>query len=59
MLRSVARTLRERNVQLVFAEISDHLRRQLDRSDVTELVGQDAYFDTLGKASEEFVRLAP
>jgi high affinity sulfate transporter 1 len=57
MLRSVARTLRERNVRLVFAELSDHVRRELDRSGVTELVGEDACFDTLGKAGEEFVRV--
>jgi hypothetical protein len=52
MLRSVARTLRERNVRLVFAEMSDYVRDESDRSGVTELVGKDAYFDTLGKAGE-------
>jgi high affinity sulfate transporter 1 len=56
MLRSVARTLRERNVRLVFAEISDHVRGELDRSGVTELVGSDAYFETLGRAGEEYAR---
>jgi MFS superfamily sulfate permease-like transporter len=57
MLRSVARTLGERNVRLVFAEMSEHVRGELDRSGVTELVGQDAYFETLGKAGEEFLRV--
>ena len=54
MLCSVARTLRERHVRLVFAEISDHVREELDRSGVTELVGSDAYCDTLGQAAEDF-----
>jgi len=56
MLASVARTLRERNVRLVFAELSDHVRAELDRSGVTALVGDDAYFDTLGDAAEESQR---
>jgi len=57
MLGSVARTLRARNVRLVFAELSDHVRAELDRSGVTELVGNDAYFETLGQAGEEFQRV--
>src|SRR5262245_64453174 len=56
MLVSVARTLRERNVKLVFAELSDHVRSELDRSGVTALVGDDAYFETLGDAGEESQR---
>jgi high affinity sulfate transporter 1 len=58
MLCSVARTLRERNVRLVFAEMSDHVRGQLDRSGVTALVGADAFFDTLGLVAEEFRKMA-
>jgi high affinity sulfate transporter 1 len=54
MMRSVARTLHERKVRLVFAETTAHVRQQLDRSGVTELVGVDAYFETLEQAREEF-----
>jgi high affinity sulfate transporter 1 len=52
MLVSVARTLRERNVRLIFAELADHVRTELDRSGVTEVVGNDAYFETLEQAGE-------
>ena len=33
------------------------LQSYLDRSGVTELVGNDAYFETLGQAGEEFQRV--
>jgi high affinity sulfate transporter 1 len=56
MLASVARTLRERNVRLVFAEISDHVRDDLDRSGVTELVGKAAFFQDLEQARQEAQR---
>ena len=58
MLASVARTLHERNVRLVFAEISDHVRRELDRSGVTELVGTTAFFQDLEQARQEAQRNA-
>jgi sulfate permease, SulP family len=52
MLVSVARTLYERNVRLIFAQISDHVRHELDRSGVTELVGSGAYFENLELAQQ-------
>jgi high affinity sulfate transporter 1 len=58
MLGSVARTLRQRNVHLVFAGVNVHVRRQLDRSGVTEIIGSDAYFETLEEAGEESQRVA-
>jgi MFS superfamily sulfate permease-like transporter len=53
-LVQVANTLRQRNVRLVFANVSDHVREELDRSGVTELVGADAYFVDLEQARREF-----
>jgi MFS superfamily sulfate permease-like transporter len=52
MLGSVARTLRERHIRMVFAELNIHVRRQLDRSGVTDIVGNDAYFESLEQAGE-------
>jgi sulfate permease, SulP family len=56
ILVSVARTLRERNVRMIFAAVSDHVREELDRSGVTELVGRSAYFDDLEQAGQESQR---
>ncbi len=56
MLVSIARTLRERDVRLVFADISDHVRTELDRSGVTELIGKYAYFEDLDLARKEALR---
>jgi anti-anti-sigma regulatory factor len=53
MLVSVARTLRQRDIRLVFAGVSEHVRAELDRSGVTELVGQDAYFEDLEQLRRE------
>jgi SulP family sulfate permease len=39
--------LRERNIRLVLSEIADNVRAELDRSEVTGLIGKDAIFDTL------------
>jgi MFS superfamily sulfate permease-like transporter len=53
-LVSIANTLRQRNARLVFASVSGHVREELDRSGVTELVGTDAYFGDLEQARREF-----
>jgi high affinity sulfate transporter 1 len=53
MLTSVARKLQERGVRLVFAELNEHVRRELERSGVTDIVGKDAYFDSLEEVREE------
>jgi high affinity sulfate transporter 1 len=46
-LAEMVHLLRERNVKLVLTEIDDNVRAELDRSEVTELIGEDAIFDTL------------
>jgi MFS superfamily sulfate permease-like transporter len=57
-LVSVANTLRQRNTRLIFAGVSDHVRHQLDRSSVTDVVGTDAYFEDLLQTRREFERAA-
>jgi len=54
VLVQVAQTLREKHVQLVFAAATDHVRRELQRSKVTQVVGADAYFDDLTEVLERF-----
>jgi high affinity sulfate transporter 1 len=39
--------LKERGVRLVFAEVDDGVRAELDRYGVTELVGKDAYYSSV------------
>jgi MFS superfamily sulfate permease-like transporter len=46
-LAEMVNLLRERNVRLVLSEIADNVRAELDRSEVTGLIGKDAIFETL------------
>ncbi len=46
-LRETYKTLQEKGIRLVLAEITEDVRGELDQSEVTDLVGQDAYFETL------------
>ena len=45
-LRSLYKFLRERDVRLVFSEVSPEVYTQLKRSGIPELVGQDAFYGT-------------
>ncbi len=44
-LREAYEELKDRGAKLVFAEVSDDVRAELDLSGVTELVGEDGYFE--------------
>ncbi len=46
-LREIFSSLKEKSIRLVFAEVGDDVRRELDRSEVTGLIGKDAFFETL------------
>ena len=54
MLAEVARILKERHVGLIFAEASDHVRGELDRSGVSEIVGNRAYFADINQVAQAF-----
>jgi high affinity sulfate transporter 1 len=45
-LRSLRGFLRERDIRLVFSEVSPNVYAQLESSGIPELVGQDAFFAT-------------
>jgi high affinity sulfate transporter 1 len=60
---SAAETLRqlhdeavERNVRVVFAEVQPSVRAELDRLDLAETFGQDAFYDTVTDVVEAFRR---
>jgi sulfate permease, SulP family len=47
-LRVIAGILKERGIRLVFALLSDDVRAELDRSGLTKLIGENAYYAALG-----------
>jgi SulP family sulfate permease len=58
-LREVCKRLQRRGVRLVLAEVEEHVRRELDRSDVTALIGQDAYFETVADVQAAYEAALP
>jgi anti-anti-sigma regulatory factor len=50
MLVEVAATLRSRDVRLLVANVSDHVRQDFDSSGVTDALGRDAYLNDLLEA---------
>ena len=46
-LAEMVKLLQDREVKIVLSEIADFVRAELDRSHVTELIGNDAFFDTI------------
>ncbi len=46
-LRELYELLREQGTRLLFAEVDDAVRAELDRSGITALVREDAYFEAL------------
>jgi MFS superfamily sulfate permease-like transporter len=46
-LRQAFGQLKERNVRLVFVEVSGDVRAELDRYGVTKLVGADAFYNSV------------
>jgi SulP family sulfate permease len=47
-LRETYSLLKEKGVRLVLAEVEENIRLELDRSELTDLIGKDAFFETLG-----------
>jgi sulfate permease, SulP family len=54
MLCELQRKLEHSGISLVFAEVTDAVRAQLDRHGVTALIGEGAFFDTLDAAIAAF-----
>jgi high affinity sulfate transporter 1 len=47
-LRSIVTILRQRGIRTVFAIVSDDVRNEMDRSGLTNLLGADAFYATVG-----------
>ncbi len=54
ILREGYEELKSRGARLVFAEVNDDVRAELDLSGVTELVGKDGYFERLEDVVDAF-----
>ncbi len=53
-LRSLHSFLREKSIRLVFADVSRNVYAELVRSGITELVGQDAFYTTMGLVISDY-----
>jgi MFS superfamily sulfate permease-like transporter len=51
--------LKERGVRLVFAEVADNVRAELDTYEVTKLVGTDAYYSSVATVLAAFEQQQP
>ena len=58
-LRELYNLLQEKSVRLVMAAVDDYIRHELDVSGVTDLIGQDAYFETFTDVVETYHAAAP
>jgi sulfate permease, SulP family len=56
--REVYKLLKEKNVRLVMAYVDEDIRRELDVSGVTELIGKDAFFETVADVQEAYRKTA-
>jgi MFS superfamily sulfate permease-like transporter len=54
ILQELCRQLRGQDTQLVFSEVSDPIRAELDRSGITDLVGADAYYSEISDVFDSF-----
>ena len=54
LLRRIARELLGKGIRLVLAEVSDQVREELDRSQLSQLIGQDAYYMTTRDVLREY-----
>jgi sulfate permease, SulP family len=53
-LREIYKLLKEKGIRLVLAEVEDDIRRELDLSEVSDLIGKDAFFETLGDVEDAY-----
>jgi SulP family sulfate permease len=53
-LRSIVANLAENGVTLVFAEVMPEVQEELDRYELTDLIGSEHIFPTAGEAEEAF-----
>jgi SulP family sulfate permease len=58
-MRETCKLLKQRGVRLVLAEVEEDVRHELDRSEVTALIGNDAYFETVSDVQAAYLAAIP
>jgi MFS superfamily sulfate permease-like transporter len=53
-LRELYSELKAQGVRLIFAEVSDFIRAELDRSGITALVGPEAFFERVDQVLDAY-----
>ncbi|MBJ7553468.1 SulP family inorganic anion transporter [Marinomonas spartinae] len=53
-LSSLYEALQTQTIRLVFAEVADNVRMELDRSGLTQLIGAGAYYETVADVVDAF-----
>lgn len=56
-LRAIHQTLKDAGVKLVFANVSNHVRGTLARYEITGLLDNDAFFDSLANVAHAYKRM--
>jgi MFS superfamily sulfate permease-like transporter len=46
-LRETYKLLKEKDIRLVLSEVEEDVRRELDKSELTDLIGKDAFYETI------------
>ena len=54
ILRETYEILRKKEIRMVFAEADDHITDELKRSGITDLVGEDAIYETLNDVESAY-----
>ncbi len=57
-LRSICGLLKEKEIRLVFAMVSDEVKAELDRYGLSDLVGEDAFFASSDELLNAFRQIA-
>ena len=53
-LREIYASLKEKGIRLILAEVADDIHRELDRSGLTDLIGSDGFYETIGDVEEAY-----
>ncbi len=53
-LREIFASLKGKGIRLVFAEVADDIHRELDRSRLTDLIGNDGFYETVRDVEEAY-----
>ena len=53
-LRETYKLLKEKGIRLVLSEVEEDVRRELDKSELTDLIGKDAFYETISEVETAY-----